>query len=75
MSTVVKLIERKVTLVGIPVYTCNSCGLSADGSTVTIEVSSIDQIEKAVWNIGPSHMPVGWACYGKHVVKCPTCKT
>lgn len=68
-------IPSSITIKGRPIFCCVNCGTRAQGDYVSIEPASIDRadVQRAIDNIHPTHMPVGWACYGRPTYRCPSC--
>lgn len=61
---------------GTTVWSCNGCGLTTQGGPATIAPTSVKEREMvaAVQQISATHIPVGWACFGKLDTRCPKCK-
>lgn len=56
-------------------FTCDVCGAQERGSTVRLAFKSVDEIATSLHDVPTHHLPVGWACYGSEVAKCPRCIT
>lgn len=68
------LIPSRITVTGRPLYRCADCGATDLGDTATVEVDSLDGLttQGLARLIHPTHMPVGWAAYGRTSFRCPS---
>lgn len=58
-------------------YRCRACGVVAPGDTITVTTTSLDapDVQQVVMaSAHNSHMPVGWAGYGRAEHACPNCQ-
>lgn len=79
-ATITSLLEiRTVSMKGVPIFGCVTCGKHGAGSTVRIEIYaalgiSPEQIAHTVEShpISPNHLPVGWSS-NVDGYRCPSC--
>ena len=73
-----RLHVSSITVKGMAVYQCTTCGIFGYGDSVTLQVN--DPAEIAKIKPGPNAMPIGWSSYsghdkGDHLrFRCPNCK-
>lgn len=68
-----KFSAATVLIRGLPFFTCSVCKIEGIGSTVRLELTTLDpaEIERATTNVSMSHIPEGWACFGSEDIRCP----
>lgn len=65
----------KVKIVLEPIYTCKGCGRKGVGEHYSTEPINLTAADRIIRTSAPSYyMPTGWACYGREVYRCPSCK-
>jgi ribosomal protein L37AE/L43A len=76
-----ELVFKMLTAKALPIYTCDECGATAFGDTVTIQLNDINASRREIgtllaneMSISNSHMPAGWAGFGRSSHRCPNCK-
>jgi len=79
-----QLIVKTFAFKATPLYTCKVCGKTGAGSTVSCEFEGLHilQPSELAYKVlleeektSNSHMPEGWAGYGKGEHRCPACKS